>query len=231
MKARNIVTFVVIGAMFASLPSMGSAAAKGKKKKAAGPMVVGTDEVGDWGANVDPTLAPLADMLGQDVVEAIIAPGEKGNINFIIKVNALPPTGGIPESSRYNWDIIVDGEAFQLSGAFTDYLRGVCYPLHSGSCPPPQDPGQQPFFIRQGPCTVGSDCFLKGVVNATFDTAEATITIPVPMELIGAKPGSKIAPGTSTLGGTVYAAPSAVISNASLPNDTMLVLKTYTVPK
>lgn len=231
MKARNIVTFVVVGAMLASLPLMGSAAAKGKKKKAAGPMVVGTDEVGDWGANVDPTIAPLGDMLGQDVVEAIIAPGEKGFVNFIIKVNALPPTGGIPESSRYNWDFIADGEAFQLTGAFTDYLRGVCNPLHTGACPPPQDPGQQPFFVRQGPCTVGSDCFLKGIVHATFDTAEATITIPVPMELIGVKPGSKIAPGTSTMGGSVYAAPAAMVSNTSLPNDTMLLLKTYTIPR
>lgn len=231
MTARKMVTLLLLGALVAGLTS-GSAIAAKKKKTKAGPMVVGTDDAGDWGANADPTVAPLGEQLGQDLVEATIAPGEeKGIVNFIIKVTALPANGGVPEASRYNWDIIVDGDAYQLTGAWTEYIRGVCNPLHTGACPPPQDPGQQPFMIRTGPCTVGSDCFLEGIVQATFDPAEGTITVPVPLDLIGAKPGSKIAPGTSTMGGTVYAAPAAMVSNASLPNDTMLVLKTFTGPK
>ena len=39
-------------------------------------------------------------------------------------------------------------------------------------------------------------CEEIGSVNATFDAASGTITIPVPLELLGAKPGSKIANGT-----------------------------------
>lgn len=125
----------------------------------------------------------------------------------------------------------VGGDAYQLTGGFTEYLRGICNPLHTGACPPPQDPGPQAFFVRQGPCTVGADCFLLATVNATFDPGAGTITIPVPLEVIKAKAGSKIGPGVSTLGGTVYAAPAAMVSYASLPNDTMTVLKTYTIPR
>ena len=107
----------------------------------------------------------------------------------------------------------------------------MCNPLHTDSCPPPQDPGPQAFFLRQGPCTVGAECHLLGIFQATFDPATATITIPVPLDAIKAKPGTKIGPGVSTLGGTVYAAPAALVSYASLPNDTMTVLKTFVIPK
>jgi hypothetical protein len=201
------------------------------KKKAAGPQVVGTDDAADWGVNADPTLNPLGGPLGQELVEASIGMADPKTINFIIKVAGLPPSGGVPEASRYNWDFTVNGNAYQLTGAFTDYLRGVCNPLHTGACPPPQDPGQQPFFLRQGPCNVGADCFLLGTFQATFDPAEGTITIPVPLAAIKAKPGSKIGPGVSTIGGTVYAAPAAMVTYADLPNDTMTVLKTFVVPK
>lgn len=228
MRTKSIA--LVFSAMLVLGAAVAPAAVAGKAKKS-GPMVVGTDASGDWGSNVDATLAPLGDLLGQDVVEASITMADPGTVAFIIKVNSLPPTGGIPESSRYNWDFLVDGEAFQLTGAFTDFIRGICNPLHTGACPPPQNPGMSPFFLRQGPCTVGADCFLRATVNATFDAAKATITIPVPLELLGAKPGSKIAPGVSTLGGTIYAATSAMVTNGSLPNDTMMVTGTYTVPK
>ena len=43
-----------------------------------------------------------------------------------------------------------------------------------------------------------------------------------------AKPGSKIGPGASTFGGTIYAAPAAMVSNASLPADILIVTKSYT---
>ncbi len=226
MRARILITTAVAACLALALPAT-AGLAKGK----GGPVVVGTDAAGDWGANVDPNIAPLGDALGQDVVEASITMADATTVNFVIKVNALPTTGGIPENSRYTWDVVVDGNAFQISGAFTDFLRGVCNPLHTGACPPPQNPGMAPFFVRHGPCNVGADCFLDGTVNGTFDAAAATITIPIPLELIQAKPGSKIAPGVTSLGGTVYAAPAVMVTQASLPHDTMTVLKTFTVPK
>lgn len=228
MKLRSVLTMAIVSALMLAILAPGSATAA---KKAAGPQVVGTDDEADWGVNADATLTPLGGPLGQELVEASIGMADPKTINFVIKVASLPPTGGIPEASRYNWDFTMNGTAYQLTGAFTDYLRGVCNPLHTGACPPPQDPGQQPFFLRQGPCTVGADCFLLDTFNATFDAAAGTITIPVPLAAIKAKAGSKIGPGVTTLGGTVYASPAAMVTNASMPNDTLTVLKTFVVPK
>ena len=210
-------------------------AASAAKKKKAGPAVVATDAEGDWGGNVDPNIGPVGAALGQDLVGAeIVADGK--NVNFVIKVTGLPPTGGIPEFARYSWDFTVNGEAYGMSGNFTDYGRGVCYPAHTNSCPPPKDPGQQPFYVRQGPCTIGSgglgECNLVATAKATFDTASSTITIPVPAAAIKAKPGSKIGPGTnSVFGATIYASPSAISANAAGPHDTMISAKTYVLPK
>ena len=228
MKTKALITTLVallIGGLMAS-PTTASA------QKAPKPVVVGTDDSGDWGANADPNVAPLGGPLGQELLEASINMIDAKTVGFNIKVASLPPQGGWPEVSRYNWDISVGGgDLYQITGGFTEYARGVCNPLHTNYCPPPQDPGMQPFFIRQGPCTVGAECHVVGLVHATFDAATGTITIPVPLETIKAKPGSKIGPGVTTLGGTVYAAPAAVVSHASLPNDTMTVLKSFTVPK
>ena len=227
MKTKALIT-TLIALLFGALLVAPTTASAGKAPK---PVVVGTDDEGDWGANADPNVAPLGGPLGQELLEASISMIDAKTVGFHIKVASLPPFGGWPEISRYNWDISVDGDLYQITGGFTEYLRGVCNPLHTNYCPPPQDPGMQPFFIRQGPCTVGAECFVVGLVHGTFDTATGTITIPVPLETVKAKPGSKIGPGVTTLGGTVYAAPAAMVSHASLPNDTMTVLKTFVVPK
>ena len=229
-------SLLVLALVAAFVAPSSLAVAKGKKKKPAGPVVVGTDSAGDWGSNVDPTIAPAGDVVGQDLLEASITMADAKTVNFVIKVAALPPTGGIPEFSRFGWDFTVDGDAFAMSGGFTDYLRGVCYPLHAGTCPPPRDPGQQPFFIRQGACTVGAEslenCTLVTTVKAVFDSAAGTVTIPVPLDAIGAKPGSKIGPGSNAaFSTTIYASPAAVISSANLPHDAMLATGTFVVPK
>jgi hypothetical protein len=230
MRTRSVLSTLLIFCLVSALlvPS-GSAVADAKKKKS-GPKVVGTDDEGDWGDNAGGGVAPLGDALGQDLVEASFEMADKKTVNFIIKVTSLPPWGGIPESSRYTWDFMVDGDAFQLSGAFTEYLRGICNPLHTDSCPPPQDPGQQAFFLRQGSCLVGEDCHVRAIIQAEFDTGEATITIPVALEDLKAKPGSKIAPGVTSFGGTIYAVPAVIVTNATMPNDTMVVSKTFKVP-
>lgn len=76
-------------------------------------------------------------------------------------------------------------------------------------------------------------CEELGNVNGTFDAASATITVPVPLELLGAKPGSKIGhglqPGSNFQG--VSAMPSAFFSQGNLPFDELLVSKTYVVPR
>lgn len=222
---------VVAGAALLAGAVIGGSAQAAKPKK--GPTVVATDAADDWGSNKDPQLAPIGNELGQELVEAAIAKADATTLNFIIKVASLPSNGGVPEVSRYVWTMTVDGTLLQLDGKFTNYSRGACDPT-AGTCPPPRDPGSAPFMVR-GNCTeVGAvTCEEIGLVNATFDSASGTITIPVPMELLGAKPGSVIAhgmqPGSNFAG--VWAIPSAWVSQGDMPLDEMIITKPYTVPK
>jgi hypothetical protein len=227
MKRRTIAALALAALIVTAFAGPVTAA---KTKKKSGPVVVGTDEAGDWGD--DPQQALIGDALGQDLVEASIAMADKTTVNFVIKLNSLPPSGGVPEFTRYTWDFLVDGETTELDGKFTNYSRGACDPT-SGQCPPPRDPGMQPFLVRGDCVTDGSvtTCQEKGLVNATFDAASATITIPVPLDLLGATAGSKIAPGTGTFGGTVAAVPSAFLSANNFPLDSLTATKTFTVPK
>lgn len=231
MTTKTLVA-ILVGALIAATlgASSGYASDQGKKKK--GPVVVGEDPAGDWGANADPTLSPLGDVLGQDLVAASIEMADKKTVHFIIGLNALPPNGGMPEFSRYKWSFLVDGDYVELDGKYTNYSRGACDPT-SGQCPPPRDPGLYPFLVRGNCGAVGgvTTCEELGTVQATFDAATATITVPTPLDLIGAKPRSKIAPGTTVFGGSLYAAPSVLITNNSMPLDTMVVTKTFRVPK
>lgn len=232
----RVVATIVGAALIAGAFLAGPAdAKKKKKKKAKGPVVVGTDPADDWGGNVDAGLAPIGNQLGQEIVEAAIEAKDKKSLNFYIKVASLPATGGVPELTRYVWTMTVDGELLQLDGKFTNYSRGACDPT-AGMCPPPRDPGQAPFSVR-GNCTdnggAAVTCEEIGLVNGTFDAASATITVPVSLELLGAKAGSKIAnglqPGSNFQG--VSAMPSAFFSQGNLPFDELLVTKTYVVPR
>ena len=228
MNARKLLGLLAAGALAAAAFAPSGAVAKAGK-----PVVVGTDADGDWGANVEPGLAPLGDALGMDLVEASIS-GDSKTINFVIKVNMLPPNGGTPEVARYVWDFNVNGEFTELDGKWTNYSRGTCDPT-AGSCPPPRDPGMQPFLVRANCGMVEGQnvttCEEVGLVQATFDAAAGTITIPVPAAMIGAKPGSKITPATTIFGGTVSAAPAAFVSNTAGPVDTLTATKTFVVPR
>lgn len=225
---RNLVVALAAGLVASSLMiSAGTAQAK----KPSGPLVVGTDAAGDWG---DGSNNAVGDALGQDLLEASIGPGEAGMLNFVIKVNSLPAAGGTPEVTRYNWSFTVDGEYRELDGKFTNFSRGTCDPT-AGTCPPPRNPGLQPFFLR-GNCATDATlpvtlttCEELATIQALFDAGAGTITIPVPLEALPAKKGTKIVGAAGTLGGTIAAIPSAFVSGTNFPMDTMATLKTYTV--
>ena len=224
---------IAVAALIAGALIAPAGVANAKKKAPSGPVVVGTDEAGDWGSVVDPNIGPVGNALGQDLVEAEIGMADKETINFVIKVASLPPTGGAPEVSRYTWYFNVDGAENQIDGKFTNYSRGACDPT-AGSCPPPRDPGLQPFAVRSE-CAANEAnvtiCQEKGIVQASFDAAAGTITVPVPMELISAKKGSKIEAGTNLFGGSISAAPSAFVTSSAFPLDTLTVTGTFIVPK
>lgn len=226
---KRIITLVLLGAALvaSALPQVAQA---GKAPK---PTVVGTDAEGDWGANQDATLSPIGEAMGMDLVEASIAKADAKTLNFIIKVSQLPETGGTPEVARYVWTLSVDAELMQLDGKWMNYSRGACDPT-AGTCPPPRDPGMGPFSVR-GNCTdnggAAVTCEEVGLVHATFDPETDTITIPVPLEMLGAKKGSKIMgatqPGSGFSG--VWAIPNAFFSQASMPLDDLIITKVYKV--
>lgn len=226
MKGKTLATLALTAVMAAAL-ALPNATAAPK------PVVVGTDPAGDWGQANDPNIGPAGDAMGQDLVGAAISMADKTTVNFIIELNSLPPTGGMPEGSRYTWDMNVDGKFLELDGKFTNYTRGACDPT-SGQCPPPRDPGLQPFMVRTN-CAANEAnvtiCEEVGIVQATFDAASATITIPVPMELMNAKPGSKITAGTNIFGGSISTNPSAFVSTSAAPLDTLTVIKTFKIPR
>ncbi len=226
---KKLLALVAAAVAAAMVLPMGAAQAA----KKSGPVVVGTDDEGDWG---DGSNTAVGDALGQDLVSAAIGMADPKTVNFVIGLKSLPPIGGAPEVSRYTWDFAVDGEHLELDGKFTNYSRGTCDPT-AGSCPPPRDPGLQPFLLR-GNCRVDATlpvnltiCDELAKIQGVFDPAEATITIPVSVEALGAKPGSKITGIAGTFGGTISAAPSAFVTSSNFPMDLLVTTKTFVLPK
>jgi hypothetical protein len=232
MKTRIAVALMAVGALVAGPLALPGGAAKS--------VTVATDDEGDWGAASALSGTPATEIgarSGQDLVEAQISMADKTTLNFVIKVTELPAIGGTPEAVRYIWSLQVDGEYAELDGKYTNYSRGACDPT-AGTCPPPRDPGMQPFLVR-GNCTTDATanlttCEELGIVQATFDPAEGTVTIPVTLEMLQAKPGSRIEGGsssfTSQAGGQILAIPSAFVSRSDMPSDGMNMTKTFTVP-
>ncbi|MDQ3939924.1 MAG: hypothetical protein M3238_01065 [Actinomycetota bacterium] len=228
MKAKALIAVVMAGLIAGALLAPMSAGAAPAKAT-----TVGTDADGDWGENADPTLAPLGDALGQDLTAASISSDGK-NVNFIITVNSLPPTGGMPEFTRYTWNFRVGKKDLEIDGKFTNYSRGICDPT-AASCPPPRDPGMRPFFLR-GECgpndlvvTTFTACKELAKLQGEFDAAAGTISVSVPFKALGVKRGSTISPGTNIFGGSISAAPSAFVTSSAFPLDTMVVTKTFVV--
>lgn len=234
--ARTKFAAITAAAVLALALTGGSHVASAAKK----PKVVGTDPAGDWAHNVDTRLSPVGDQFGQDLLGASIAMKDASTVNFIIKVGNLPPSGGMPEFTRYVWSLDVDGEYVELDGKFTNYSRGACDPT-SGQCPPPRDPGMTPFLVR-GDCTTNEEtstttCLEKGFVRGEFDAEAGTITIPVSLELLGAAKKSVIKAGSSDFtghedtGGPLVAIPSAFVSSTGFPNDALQMTKSFKVPR
>ena len=218
---RKFIVAALAAGLVAAFVLPASTATAGKKARI---VKLGSDPAGDWGENAGAPLGPLGDALGQDITGAGMG-ADKKTLFFVINVNSLPPNGGAPEVSRYQWAFNVGGSAFELDGKWSNYSRGACDPT-SGQCPPPRDPGMQPFVLR-GNCVSGTviTCEELGFVQGQFDAAKATITIPVPLKLIKAKPGSKV------LGGTITTTPAAFFTASAGPNDTLTLVKTYKIPR
>lgn len=209
-------------------------------------ILVGEDIAGDWDSSTAPTpeASPLGSPLGQDLIGATIEITEDTAI-FGIQVTELPAIGGMPEATRYSWNLnLMDGEtlltSLDLDGKFTNLSRGTCDPT-AGTCPPPRDPNTSlnaPFFLRGNCTTTGALpppsptpgtrltlCQEFAVVSATFDAATGSISIPVPLSALEAAAEQcsyQIAPGINNLqDGDAFlsAAPSAFLTYGAMPMD------------
>lgn len=221
--AATAACLLVLASVLLPMPD----ALAGTKRGAA--VVVATDPMGDWGCNVDCSLAQIGHELGQELLEASLQMADQRTLHFVLRVADLPSIGGVPEGTRYIWDFTVDGRPLQLTGAFSEYLRGTCNPIHQ-NCPPPRDPGPAPFFIRAPAPSIAGVVFPVeelALVHATFDPETDTITIPVPLAAIGARRGSVI--GTSR-SDNISAAPAAYITITQV-QDSMTTTNSFEVPR
>ena len=187
-----------------------------------------TEAGGDWGGGGD--AAPLGSALGQDF-EAAYLEYTDDQFVFTLDMTELPAIGGTPEATRYGWSFVyVSGDdrlELELDGKFTNYSRGTCDPT-AGTCPPPRDPGLQPFLVR-GNCYQDSSlpmtltlCEELARVQATFDPADGTITVPIPASALapdGVRACDRIEGIPSFIGASIWAAPSAFITNTLMPYD------------
>ena len=236
MKLKGLFAAVMAALIAVGLMVPGATLASAKGKKAAKAVVVAKDAPDDWGTNVDPELAPFGEHIGQELIGGAIGMKDKKTINFVFQLKSLPPWGGYPEFTRYVWDFKVNNKPWEIDGKFTNYSRGACDPT-SKQCPPPRDPGLQPFLVR-GNCYVEAlqvtnltVCEEVARVQAIFDPAAGTITVPVPAKAIGAKPGAKITGDAGTFGGSLAAVPSAFVSSDGFPSDAATQTKTFVVPR
>lgn len=194
----------------------------------------GFEQVGDWNGGQQ---AEVGDALGQDIEAAFIEYADD-TFTFTIDLVSLPPIGGTPEATRYGWSFRYNDLELELDGKFTNYSRGACDPT-AGTCPPPRDPGMAPFLLR-GNCAADDSlpitltlCEELANVSATFDTAEATITVPIPASALapeGVQACDEIAGIGSFIGNSVWSAPSAFITNTAMPFDDALHFVPLVVP-
>lgn len=221
MSRGFIVVVLVLGVVLPDLAQAGSARPRTK--------VVGEDPADDWGGSSG-ELAPLGDAIGQELTKATITP-TRTTIDFTIYLKSLPPSGGVPEFSRYLWGLEVDGDSYVLDGRFTNLVIGTCHPV-DGSCPPPNTTPRVKAFEVRGECgagTIGTVCELLGFVEADFDSTAASIRVAVPRELIGAARGSVIGSDTHLMGNGVVAVPAIGASATVFPFDHLAIGTTVRV--
>ena len=168
------------------------------------PVTVGTDPAGD-------TAYPYPAELGYDLTRAAIGQPDAGtgDLEFVLDLADLPPTGGLPEAARYFWDFGVNrgGEPklFAIEGKLTDIVR--------------RQRTDQPVFVLQANCVTDENniitCEDVASLAAHMDGSANRIRVVVPRALLeqhagGSLTGAMIEPATIFEG--ISTAPAAYFS-------------------
>ena len=182
--------------------SAGTASAAKKKPKKAGPVMVFEDPSGDAGLASQAQPVPGADAGGFDLTKGSInRVGE--NLEFTVEHAAMPEGGTLPEGFRLLWHFSVDGEEYRFTIKSGDVGKPDVQ-AQSGTERLGQVDTDGHFRLEQCAdealpavltlvqCRVVEDGYLEG----SFDAAKASLTVVLPLELVDAKPGSVVSPGT-----------------------------------
>jgi hypothetical protein len=179
---------------------------------------VGTDEAGDWGDGVSPAAADAGGVAGQDLIGALIGPGDPGYLDFVIHVSTLAPAESTA-AAVYEWYFQIGDRQFGFYGP----CQGHVY----GSCGTATDP--LAFVLTD--FSTNKDVMAVAEVNENA----ATITFPVSLSFLGATAGSLIEPrsaGTSVPQEAIVAHTFYFVNSptgARSPRDYMSVTKNYRV--
>ena len=209
----------------------GAGAAHAGKAK---PVQVWEDAAGDAG-NQDSGV-PGVDQAGFDLATGSI--NKVGsNLEFTVTHHAMPPTGTAPEAFRFLWNIMVDGEAYR----FTVKSADIGKPDVAGGS------GQervgrvdaQGHFRLEGECVTDStlpvgfiNCPPVAYLDGSWDPANKSFTIVLPLKTVKAKTGSVISfGGSANICGICWVTHYAERSLNTTIIDSAGQLVSYKVPK
>ncbi|HVM34266.1 MAG TPA: hypothetical protein VM784_02875 [Actinomycetota bacterium] len=164
------------------------------------PMTVWEDDAGDAFLG-DTNLAPVFGGAGFDITSGSLEATKEGMLVFTVNHASMPSFGNIPEGARFLWAFDVDGTSYRISvkradigkpdvaqGQTTERVGRVDVNGHfrlEGDCATEAAPAVVSFI----------NCKPLGYFEGTYAPGEGTFTFPVPLDAIGAKPGSIITAG------------------------------------
>lgn len=207
-------------AMVIAISPAVDAGSKKKSRSSARRVVVGRDAKGDWGANVDSSLNPIGDALGQDLVLATLGSRDGRTIDFSITVNALPENSSVSAATTYSWQFQLGEEHFVLTNC--DVAR----------CSP-EDSSTLLFELYRcseetiGGTTVRTCDELITSATAALVADKGLITIPIDAKTMGARAGGTI------VGEQLMAKTKAhtTTNDVGTPFDRLLFHRPYKIPR
>ena len=210
----------------------GAGAAHAGKAK---PLQVWEDAAGDAG-NADSGV-PGVDQAGFDLAAGTINKVGK-NLEFTVTHHAMPASGSAPEAFRFLWNIMVDGDPYRFTVKSVD----VGKPDVVGGGTGTERVGRVDtagHFRLEGECITDSslpvgmiNCPVVGYLDGTWDAANKSFTIVLPMKTVKAKTGSVISfGGSANICGICWVTHYAERSLNTTIIDSAGQLVSYKVPK
>lgn len=171
------------------------------------PVNVFEDAAGDAGLASQGQPIPGADQGGFDLVAGSIDRVKK-DLKFTVEHAAMPESGSLPEGFRLMWHFSVNGKEYRFTIKSADI--GKPDPLSGPNGTERLGTVDLDGVFRLetwgNEMTVGTLTMpvyqVEAMLDGAFDPAAKTISVTVPMKLIKAKKGSKIAGGTGAAAAT-----------------------------